>query len=239
MWHTWRCDYYRITPSYSTVLDGDISGRTPIHSTDTQAYCVYLPNPSRTLECPVEGFQGWATNQMNLRIQLVKCHMWYMIVNMEEGNRTHPGWTGCNIFSPWKALNFHHFTMALRARGSEGKHQMLTAEEYQSGVEIAFRAYVCPFQKIKSFKKLECILMANNDECLVVVKNIWTARNKLEQLYRILRPEGGVRTDTGNNFKGSGSGCIDIWVVYLGDNPLHWQYSGEFPPQVRPLANKE
>ena len=40
-----------------------------------------------------------------------------------------------------------------------------------------------------------------------------------------------------NVIRGSCTGSLIIWVVYVGDVPTHWEYFGQLPPQVGPHTN--
>ena len=47
---------------------------------------------------PVEVCRGKASTRTNLRIHSVHCHVWYMIVIMEEGNLPHTRCPTCDFF---------------------------------------------------------------------------------------------------------------------------------------------
>ena len=112
--------------------------------------------------------------------------MWETIVIMEEGNRPHPRCPGCDMFSPWKALNGRHITVEFLSRGSNRKFLRLATEEYRARAETAFLAYDPPPVNLMEFKYLGCVLMAMDDYWTEMVMNIRKDRKKWAQMSKIM-----------------------------------------------------
>ena len=110
LWHTDR-------PSMGRF--GYLSGRPPLPPQTT--YRVSFPWAAGSMECPVEGCTYWDLTHTNPQIFLMQCHIWDMIVILEEGNRPHPRCPACDMFVTCSSMNHCHPTTTLYAQGAHTK----------------------------------------------------------------------------------------------------------------------
>ena len=68
---------------------------------------------------PGQRLQGKMTIRANLWSPFVHRPMWDTIVILEEGNLPQPRFSDCDMFVPWKTLNFRHSTTTLCVWGAE------------------------------------------------------------------------------------------------------------------------
>ena len=94
------------------------------------------------------------------------------------------------MFVSNKALNGRHLTTAFCRRGAERKRRRLAEEEAQAGAEAAFTAYGIPLAPVTSTRYLRRVLLADDNNCPVVVCNLQTAHQKWARLTRVLSREG-------------------------------------------------
>ena len=84
---------------------------------EAKAYLVSFPRIATAIHYPVEGCQFRDFNCTNLRIHLSHRHMRDTIIILEEGNCPHPCLPKCDMFIPWKALNWRHPSMEMCTQG--------------------------------------------------------------------------------------------------------------------------
>ena len=75
-------------------------------------------------------------------------------------------------------------------KGEERKRQRLEAEEESAATSRAFRAYGRPMDMVTSFKYLEWVISAADNDWTEVVRNLAKARAVWRRLARILIREG-------------------------------------------------
>ena len=109
---------------------------------------------------------------------------------LKEGIRPYPRCLQCDMFVPQKTLNGRHLTTALCRQGMGRKWRNLAEEEAWEGTERALTAYRVPLSQVTSFKYLGIVLVAEDNECPVVVRNLWCASQKWARLTWILSREG-------------------------------------------------
>ena len=90
----------------------------------------------------------------------------------EEGNLPYPSCPQCGMFVSHKSLNGRHTKTVFCRRGEERKRRRLVEEEARAGYETVITAYGIPLALVTSFKYLEQILMAADDDWPAVVRNL-------------------------------------------------------------------
>ena len=111
-------------------------------------------------------------NRTNLRFNFVHRHVGDIIVILGEGNRPYPRCPHCDMFVSLKDLNGRHLTTALCRWGVDRKRDRLSEEEAQAGAKADFIAYGTPLALLTSFRYLERVLLADEDNCPAVVCNL-------------------------------------------------------------------
>ena len=94
------------------------------------------------------------------------------MIILEEGKLPHPWCPQCDMLVTWRALNRRHLATTQCAKGAERKRRQMVEEEMQESMERAFQAYVKLVETVTSFKYLERVLAAGDDNCLEVVGNL-------------------------------------------------------------------
>ena len=72
----------------------------------------------------------------------------------------------------------------------ERKRHPLAEEEARAGKEMASTSYGITLAPVTSFNYLQKFLLAAENNCPVVVHNLWRAHHKWERLYMVLIREG-------------------------------------------------
>ena len=134
----------------------------------------------------MEGCQGRATIQINLRIHYVHGHSHDTAVILDEGNRPHPRCTFCNMFVPQAALNGRHPGTEMCARGAEQKGRRLAVEASRDGAETVFWAYGQPLANAGPFKYLVRLLSTTDSDCPAAMANLRIARKKWARIPQVL-----------------------------------------------------
>ena len=65
---------------------------------EARAYWVYFPKTLSRLRCPADRYLGGEQNRTNLQVQFVHCHIQDTIAILEEGNKSYPRCTKCDMF---------------------------------------------------------------------------------------------------------------------------------------------
>ena len=138
----------------------------------------------------MEGCQGKAYLQTNLRVQFAHQNPQYSIVILKEGNQPHPWCPQFDMFVPHEALNWAHPTSAMYRRRTERKSRRLVIEETEKHMGEIFSEYGTPLMAVSSFRYLGLTLSSANDDCPVVERNLRRARVKWGRLAKILGREG-------------------------------------------------
>ena len=82
-------------------------------------YRVSFPKSEKTIECPVVGCRGRATNPANLRVHFAHRHPYDTVVMLEEGSFPYPKCDLCDMQVPWHALNRRHRDVHAGSRPQE------------------------------------------------------------------------------------------------------------------------
>ena len=107
-----------------------------------------------------------------------------------EGNRPYPRCLQYDMFVAQKALNGRNLATEFFRRVAERKGRRLAEDEARTWTEMALIAYGVTLAPIYSFKHLGIVLVAEEDDCPAVVRNLRRARQKWARLTRILSSEG-------------------------------------------------
>ena len=77
---------------------------------------------------------------------------------------------------PWYDFNVRHLDTAQCDRGEEQKRSRLAEEELRDISEKDFQAYGEPLENVTTFRYLERVMTAGDDDWLVVLGNLQKAR---------------------------------------------------------------
>ena len=88
---------------------------------------------------------------------------------------------------PWEAMNHHHPTTAVCMRGTSSNIRQLEEEEAWAVAATAFRVYVHPLETVKSFKYIERLITATDDDWPEVIINLHKLQKSWYRMSKILR----------------------------------------------------
>ena len=153
------------------------------------AYRVSVPT-GISVDCPVEGCPGRATNRANLRAHFAFRHPTDVITIVEEGSVPHPRCDLCDMFVPWEALNKGHQTTATCRRGAERKRARLAITYARRAEEVEFTAKGELLESVKVFRYLGRPLSCYDNDWPALHWNLAKARKRWSMISRILTREG-------------------------------------------------
>ena len=117
----------------------------------------------------------------------------------------------------WRSLNGRHKSTAMCRSGAERKRRRLAETEIRESMEMAFEVYGEQLKTVPSFKYLERILTAGDDDWPEVTGKLEKARKSWGRLHRILSREGAVKRGSGNFLKSVVQQVLlfgaEIWAV--------------------------
>ena len=160
-------------------------------------YRVSFPKGAGSIECPIDGCHGRATNRANLRVHFAHRHPGATVVILEEGAFPYPKCNLCDMQIPWASLNGGHRNTAMCARGADRKKRRLAAEAARKARETVFHAYGQPLENVSLFKYLGRMVSDDDNDWPAVVRNLKKARKKWGRVSRILGREGADAKTSG------------------------------------------
>ena len=92
----------------------------------------------------------------------------------------------CDILVPWRSLNGSNKRTEQRKKEVEQKRRRLAEEEARTETSRAFSAYRSTLKMVPSFKYLGGVLLAVDDDWLVVMRNLTKAQEVWRRILRIL-----------------------------------------------------
>ena len=117
----------------------------------------------------------------------------------------------------WKTRNGAYRCIAHFKGGAERKRQRLAAEEDRDVIVRAFSSYRSPLETLISFRDLGQVILAADDNCVAVVKNLSREREVWRKMTCILSKEGAAPWVSGFIFKAMVQAVLlfrsEIWVV--------------------------
>ena len=128
-----------------------------------EIYRFYFPQAAGSVVFPVNGCRGGVLTCINLRINLMYCHIQDNKGIMEYGNIPHTCCPACNMFVSWTETNNNHTTTALCAQVADRNPKQLKEEEARVGSAAAFQAYVQPLETVMSFNYLGHLLTTTDN----------------------------------------------------------------------------
>ena len=156
---------------------------------------------ARPRPCLVEGCSRRAATQTAMQVYLWHRHIRNTMVILEEGSLPHPLCPLCDMMVSWWYLNGTHRRIAQYKKGEDQKIWRLAAEEERAVTSSSFSAYGHPLDMVTSFKYLERVISATEDDWSEVVRNLAKAHTLQQRLTRILSRKGAAPQLSGFFFK--------------------------------------
>ena len=114
------------------------------------------------------------------------------MVILEEVNLPHPWCPMCNMMVSWRDLNGVHWRTVKCKKGAEKNRKCLAEKEERSVTFRDFSAYGRPLDMVTSFKYLERLISAADDDWPDVVRNLDKVRAVWRRLKNIHQGGGGT-----------------------------------------------
>ena len=100
------------------------------------------------------------------------------VIILEEVKLPHPQYPCCDMLLLWVVLNDRQPNTTQCTKGVGCKWHRMAVEEMKESTGQDFRAYGRPFNSVPSFKYLDLILMALDNDCPMAVRNLKKAHKK-------------------------------------------------------------
>ena len=155
-------------------------GNTP------RAFQVRLLTKAGLRPYPVEGCSGQAATWTAMQVHLWHRNVRDTVVILEKGNLPHPQCPLCDMLVPWRSLRRMRQRTAQFKKGAEWKQRRLAEEEERAVTSRAFGAYGLPLEMVTSFKYLGRLILATDDHCPAVVRNLAKTRAVKRRLTMII-----------------------------------------------------
>ena len=97
----------------------------------------------------------------------------------------------CDILVPWLSLKMLHKSTAQCKKGVEQKQCQLVEKEARAVTSRPFSTYMHPLDMVPSFKYLGRVLLAEDDDCTAVIRNLMKVRIIWRRMSRIMIRKGG------------------------------------------------
>ena len=143
--------------------------------------------------CQVEDCSGWASTQTATRMHFWHWNVWDTVVILKEGNLPHPRCPLCVMLVTWRSLNGSHQRTSYGKKRAERKQGQLAEEEERAVTSWTFSAYGHPLEMVTSFRYPRRAILATDNDCPEVIRNLVKTQAVLRRMMRILIREGGRR----------------------------------------------
>ena len=107
-----------------------------------------------------------------MQVYLWHPHVQNTMMILEERKLPHPLFPMCGMLVPWWALNGTHRHTAQYKKGVEQNIWCLSVEEEKEVTSRSFRAYRHPLDMVTSFKYLDQVISAADDDWMAVLRNL-------------------------------------------------------------------
>ena len=172
------------TIRHITALDLEISGRPP--AGEPQTCCIKFSSKVGPWDCPVKRCKGMTYIMTGLYVQLLHSHVQGTMINLGEGNLTHPRCNCCDMIVPWAALNgLHPNIPQCKKEAERNRHSMVVGGIWDSTKKNLWM-YGRPITLVTYFKYLGSILTASDNDWPRVTINLQKVRKKWAQMMSIL-----------------------------------------------------
>jgi hypothetical protein len=153
-------------------------------------YCISFPSYADSINCPVDGCPGRATNRNNLRRHFMHRHVRDELVILEEGTALLPRCELCDMFVTYKSLNQSHQQSAYCREGAARKRQRHAREDARLASEVVFTARGVPLDSVQTFVYLGRPLSCFDNDWPAIHRNVQKARKRWAMVSRVLSREG-------------------------------------------------
>ena len=140
--------------------------------------------------CPFKGCSVRSLKQTEMKVNFWHRHVKDTVVILEKGNLPDTCFPLCDMLVPLKSLNGMHRCTSQCNHGVERKRRGLAEEEEREVTARAFSPYERPLYMVTSFRYLGRVILAADDDCQAVVRNLFWARAVWRRMTCILSRDG-------------------------------------------------